>query len=83
MFEILLFFQSLLADMTDKEFETYKEALVLKATEKPKGFIEQAATYLMEIDTGDYNFDRAQAEADALKTMDKDDVIEFYDVRHL
>lgn len=80
---MFLFLQPLLANMTDEEFDKYKDALSVKLLEKPKGLMKQAAVYQIEIDTQDYNFNRAQIEAEALKTIAKDDIIKFYEVSYL
>lgn len=66
--------------MSEEEFEKYKDALAVKLLEKPKGLMKQAAVYQLEIDTQDYNFNRAQIEADKLKSINKNDIIQFYQV---
>jgi secreted Zn-dependent insulinase-like peptidase len=66
--------------MTEEEFSTYKDALTVKLLEKPKGLFKQAAVYQLEIDTQDYNFNRAKIEVEALKSIQKDDIIKFYQV---
>lgn len=66
--------------MSEEEFNKYKDALTVKLLEKPKGLMKQAEVYQVEIDTQDYNFNRAQIEADVLKTIVKNDIVEFYDV---
>ncbi|XP_025418538.1 insulin-degrading enzyme-like isoform X2 [Sipha flava] len=70
--------QELLKNMTEEEFSTYKDALTVKLLEKPKGLFKQAAVYQLEIDTQDYNFNRAKIEVEALKSIQKDDIIKFY-----
>jgi insulysin len=70
--------QELLTNMTNEEFDKYKDALAVKLLEKPKGLMKQAMVYQSEIDTQEYNFNRAQIEVDALKTIVKDDIIQFY-----
>lgn len=66
--------------MSDEEFDKYKDALAVKLLEKPKGLMKQAAVYQLEIDTQDYNFNRAQIEVEALKSIKKNDIVEFYNV---
>lgn len=66
--------------MSEEEFEKYKDALAVKLLEKPKGLMKQAAVYQIEIDTQDYNFNRAQIEADALKSISKNNIVQFYQV---
>lgn len=68
--------------MSDEEFNKYKDALAVKLLEKPKGLMKQAAVYQLEIDTLDYNFNRAQIEAESLKTIVKNDIVQFYNVNY-
>ncbi|XP_060867052.1 insulin-degrading enzyme isoform X2 [Metopolophium dirhodum] len=70
--------EQLLMNMSEEEFNKYKDALAVKLLEKPKGLMKQAAVYQIEIDTQDYNFNRAQIEVEALKLIAKDDIIKFY-----
>ncbi|KAL5238798.1 hypothetical protein ACI65C_006208 [Semiaphis heraclei] len=70
--------EQLLMQMPEEEFNKYKDALFVKLLYKPKGLMEQAAVYQIEIFTQDYNFNRAQIEAEALKLITKDDIIKFY-----
>lgn len=70
--------QDLLINMSEEEFDKYKDALAVKLLEKPKGLMKQAAVYQLEIDTQDYNFNRAQIEAEVLKSIIKSDIVEFY-----
>lgn len=69
--------------MPNEEFEKYKDALAVKLLEKPKGLMKQASVYQLEIDTQDYNFNRAQIEVEALKSINKSDIVQFYDVSYL
>jgi len=66
--------------MSEEEFDKYKDALAVKLLEKPKGLMKQAAVYQSEIDTQDYNFNRAQIEVEALKSIIKSDIVDFYHV---
>jgi len=66
--------------MSEEEFSKYKDALAVKLLEKPKGLMKQAAVYQIEIDTQDYNFNRAQIEVEALKSIVKNDIVKFYNV---
>jgi len=68
--------------MSEEEFDKYKDALAVKLLEKPKGLMKQAAVYQLEIDTQDYNFNRAQIEVEALKSIMKNDIVEFYHVSY-
>lgn len=66
--------------MSEEEFDKYKDALAVKLLEKPKGLLKQAAVYQQEIDIHDYNFNRAQIEVEALKSIVKKDIVKFYHV---
>lgn len=68
--------------MSEEEFKKYKDALAVKLLEKPKGLMKQAAVYQLEIDTQDYNFNRAQIEVETLKTITKNDIVNFYQVSY-
>lgn len=68
--------------MSEEEFKKYKDALAVKLLEKPKGLMKQAGVYQLEIDTQDYNFNRAQIEVEALKTVTKNNIIHFYEVSY-
>ncbi|CAH1739015.1 unnamed protein product [Aphis gossypii] len=70
--------EDLLMHMSEEEFKKYKDALAVKLLEKPKGLLKQAAVYQQEIDTHDYNFNRAQIEVEALKSIVKKDIVKFY-----
>ncbi|XP_050431882.1 insulin-degrading enzyme isoform X2 [Adelges cooleyi] len=70
--------QDLLDKMPDEEFVKYKDALAVKLLEKPKGLMKQAGVYQIEIDTQDYNFNRSLIEVEALKTIKKNDIVQFY-----
>jgi len=70
--------EQLLMNMSEEEFSKYKDALAVKLLEKPKGLMKQAAVYQIEIDTQDYNFNRAQIEVEALKSIVKNDIVKFY-----
>lgn len=70
--------EHLLMHMSEEEFDKYKDALAVKLLEKPKGLLKQAAVYQQEIDTHDYNFNRAQIEVEALKSIVKKDIVKFY-----
>ncbi|XP_025191537.1 insulin-degrading enzyme-like [Melanaphis sacchari] len=70
--------EQLLMNMSEEEFNKYKDGLAVILSEKPKGLMNQAAVYQIEIDTQDYNFNRAQIEVETLKSIHKNDIIEFY-----
>lgn len=73
--------QELLINMSDNVFNMYKNAFAIKLLEKPKGLFRQAAIYQTEINTQDYRFDRARIDEEALKSIEKEDIIRFYQNR--
>lgn len=66
--------------MSDANFETHKEALAAQRLEKPKQMLNQSAIYWAEITSQQYNFDRANIEVAYLRTITKNDIINFYNV---
>lgn len=67
-----------LEEMTQKEFDDHKQALVNIRLEKPKRMSQLAKKYWGEITNRMYHFDRDQAEVDVLKTFTKEDILNFY-----
>ncbi|KAG8271131.1 hypothetical protein J6590_069507 [Homalodisca vitripennis] len=67
-----------LKGMTEEEFDRHKEALAAQRLEKPKRLSSLSARFWAEITSQQYNFDRAHIEVDYLRTLTKEDVINFY-----
>ncbi|XP_052900222.1 insulin-degrading enzyme [Anopheles moucheti] len=67
-----------LENLTDSEFNHHKEALIALFLEKPKRLITQFNIYLHEISLRQYHFNRAQVEAEKLRTLTKQQVIDYY-----
>uniref|UniRef100_A0A182NQ16 Insulin-degrading enzyme n=1 Tax=Anopheles dirus TaxID=7168 RepID=A0A182NQ16_9DIPT len=67
-----------LENMTDSEFNRHKEALVALLLEKPKRLITQYNIYMHEISLRQYHFNRAQVEAEKLRTLTKQQVLDYY-----
>ena len=66
--------------MSLEEFERHKEALAAQRLEKPKKLSVLSARFWSEITSQQYNFDRANIEVAHLRTMKKQDILEFYKV---
>lgn len=64
--------------MTDEEFKTHVDALILTKLEEPKKMSKQSDIYWNEIMGHQYNFDRENAEVAELKTFNKDDLATFF-----
>uniref|UniRef100_A0A182QBN9 Insulin-degrading enzyme n=1 Tax=Anopheles farauti TaxID=69004 RepID=A0A182QBN9_9DIPT len=67
-----------LENMTESDFNRHKEALVALFLEKPKRLITQYNIYLQEISLRQYHFNRAQVEAEKLRTLTKQQVLDYY-----
>ncbi|XP_058128643.1 insulin-degrading enzyme [Anopheles coustani] len=67
-----------LEKMPDDEFNRHKEALVALFLEKPKRLASQFSIFLQEISLRQYHFNRAQVEAAKLRTLTKQQVIDYY-----
>lgn len=67
-----------LEEMSEEEFNKHKEALAARRLEKPKQLSTQMIYYWAEISTQQYHFDRANAEVAHLRTLTKQDLIDFY-----
>jgi len=65
-------------DMSEEEFEREKQALITKKLEKPKQLIAFSKKLWFEIDNKQYNFERDDIEAQAIKNLTKDAVIAFF-----
>ncbi|KRX99092.1 Insulin-degrading enzyme [Trichinella pseudospiralis] len=75
------FLSQLLEDiknMPSEEFEEHRAALTAKRLEKPKKLVSAAAKVWSEISSEQYNFERDQKEVDILKTITKEELIDFY-----
>jgi len=66
--------------MSDEEFERHREVEIFRRIIKPKDLSRQTALYWQEIIIQLYFFDRKKTEVEFLKTVTKNDVIEFYKV---
>lgn len=69
--------------MKEEEFSRHKEALAARRLEKPKQLSSQTSMFWIEITGQQYHFDRANVEVAFLRTLTKNEVIEFYKVRKL
>ncbi|KAJ7399584.1 insulin-degrading enzyme-like protein [Pitangus sulphuratus] len=65
-------------DMTEEAFQKHIQALAIRRLDKPKKLSAECAKYWGEIISQQYNFDRDNIEVAYLKTLTKDDIIQFY-----
>lgn len=64
--------------MPDEEFERHKDALAVQKLEKPKRLTTLFNKFLNEISLQQYHFDRCEKEVAILKTVSKQQLIEYY-----
>lgn len=69
--------------MSEEEFARHREALAAQRLEKPKQLSTETNTFWGEITSQQYHFDRTNVEVAHLRTLTKDDIIEFYKVSTL
>jgi len=68
-----------LTDMTDEQFESNKHALVALKLEKPKKLADKNKYLWREITARSYVYQREEKEAEQIKKLTKQDVLEFYE----
>ncbi|XP_042422583.1 insulin-degrading enzyme-like 1, peroxisomal isoform X3 [Zingiber officinale] len=71
-------FGSKLHEMTNEEYKNYVNALIDMKLEKFKNLWEESAFYWREIVDGTLKFDRVDSEVAALKELDKDELIDYF-----
>lgn len=69
--------------MSEEQFEKYKKALATLRLEKPKMLSSLCVIFWNEISNQQYNFDRANIEVAYLKTITRQQILNFYKVPHL
>ncbi|KAM0735141.1 Insulin-degrading enzyme [Formica fusca] len=76
-----LFMDSMLehiSTMSEEQFEKYKKALATLRLEKPKMLSSLCVIFWNEISNQQYNFDRANIEVAYLKTITRQQILNFY-----
>ncbi|KAL3284944.1 hypothetical protein HHI36_019075 [Cryptolaemus montrouzieri] len=76
--EFLLSMKLYLNEMEEDEFMRHREALAAQRLEKPKQLASQTNLYWSEITAQQYHFDRTEVEVSYLRTLTKQDIIDFY-----
>lgn len=64
--------------MSEEEFDRHKEALAAQKLEKPKRLSTLFNKFLNEISLQQYHFDRAEKEVTILRTITKQQLIDYY-----
>lgn len=67
-----------LETLSEEDFLRHREALACRRLERPKKLSHLTANWWVEITSNQYNFDRDVLEVAHLKTLTKQDVIDFY-----
>ncbi|XP_063047624.1 insulin-degrading enzyme isoform X2 [Engraulis encrasicolus] len=67
-----------LLDMNEEAFQKHIQALAIRRLDKPKKLAAECAKYWGEIISQQYNFDRDNIEVAYLKTLTKDNIMQFY-----
>ncbi|XP_043912628.1 insulin-degrading enzyme isoform X1 [Protopterus annectens] len=67
-------------DMSDDAFQKHIQALAVRRLDKPKKLSAECAKYWGEIISQQYNFDRDNIEVAYLKTLTKEDIMQFFRV---
>lgn len=68
-----------ISSMSDETFQKQREGYIVKKTEIPKRMHSQANKFWNEIITHQFCFDRNRIESEILKTVEKNDILQFYD----
>ena len=69
--------------MTEEQFEEHKKALAILLFEKPKNLTARCDLYWNEIQFQQYNFDRINIEVAYLKTISRQQLLNFFKVINL
>ncbi|XP_050730176.1 insulin-degrading enzyme-like isoform X1 [Eriocheir sinensis] len=67
-----------LEKLPEEEFVRHREALASRRLERPKKLSHLTANWWAEITSNQYNFDRDAVEVAHLRTLSKQDIIDFY-----
>ncbi|CAG0881776.1 unnamed protein product [Darwinula stevensoni] len=70
--------QEYLAEMKEEDFEKHKEALHSRILEKPKKMKGESSKLWAEITSKNYHFNRDEMEAEHLRSLTKEDIMNFY-----
>ncbi|RPD65209.1 LuxS/MPP-like metallohydrolase [Lentinus tigrinus ALCF2SS1-6] len=72
------FAEERLLSMTEAEFETHKEGLIMKKLERAKNLSEETTRYWTRIRAGHYDFLRHETDAAAIRSLTLSEVVEAY-----
>ncbi|KAK4511212.1 uncharacterized protein ATC70_012426 [Mucor velutinosus] len=77
--EFLESLRDIIADMSEKDYQSQVESLTAEKLEKHKNLWEEGNKYWADIESGYYEFDEIRTDVEELKTITKESLIEFYD----
>ncbi|CAD8118614.1 unnamed protein product [Paramecium sonneborni] len=77
--EFLLQFDEYLKDMNKKQFEHLRHSAIVELRQKPQSLSEEAERLWGYISSGDYSFEERQVTIERLKSITKQQVVEFYE----
>lgn len=77
--EFLESLRDIMADMTEKEYQSQVDSLIADNLEKYKNLCEEGSKYWADIDCGYYEFDDTLKDVEEVKTITKESLLEFYD----
>lgn len=66
--------------MSQEKFEKHKDSLISLRNEKPKQLFHRTSIFWGEIMTQKYNFDRVKIEVAYLKTVTREQLLNFFKV---
>lgn len=75
--EFLTGFEDILTKMPETDFEKKKNGLIMKKLEKSKNLAEETAWLWSAIDSGYHDFSRREIDVENLRTLSKDDILDF------
>uniref|UniRef100_A0A3B3I270 Insulin-degrading enzyme n=1 Tax=Oryzias latipes TaxID=8090 RepID=A0A3B3I270_ORYLA len=74
----LLSMEKLLEEMSEEAFQKHIQALAIRRLDKPKKLSAECAKHWGEITSRQYQFDRDNMEVEHLKTLRKDNILDFF-----
>ncbi|CAI2164638.1 11700_t:CDS:10 [Funneliformis geosporum] len=66
-------------EMSEQEYQHQVQSLISKKLEKPKKLFHETNRYWPQILSGNYDFEQANTDAEELRKIMKQDLLEFYD----
>ncbi|KZV96205.1 hypothetical protein EXIGLDRAFT_747787 [Exidia glandulosa HHB12029] len=70
-------YKDMLSSMSEQDFEKQKNGLIMKKLEKCKNLAEEASRLWSAIDSGYHDFLRREIDVETLRTLSKEDMIDF------